>query len=102
MWWDLRDPGRVWYDLPLRSEIELTSSQFVKEVTKSSLIKVGPNLQPHTANVQAIRCELTDGAKADLDAIQKNIVFVDTPSFHTGVDDEAAEKEMKNWLSKSK
>jgi len=78
--------------------------QFVKELTKSGLIRVGKNLRPRTAKVWAIKCELTDEAKTALgDAIQKNIVFVDTPSFHTALDDgaAAAEKEMENWLSKS-
>ena len=78
-------------------------SQFVKEVTKSDLVKVGTSLQPRTAKVQAIKCKLTEEAKDALGgAKQKNIVFVDTPSFHTGRNDDAAEREMNNWLVKSK
>ena len=72
-------------------------------MTKSNLVKVGTNLPPCTAKVQAIRCELTEDAKAALKAmIQKNIVFVDTPSFHTCQNEGAAEKEMHRWLNKSK
>jgi len=78
-------------------------SLFVEEVTKSDLVKVDTNLRPCTAKVQAIRCKLTEEAKKALgDATQKNIVFVDTPSFHSGQNDGAAEKEMQSWLSKSK
>ena len=78
-------------------------SQFVEEVTRSDLVRVGTNLRPCTAKVQAIRCELTEEAKQALGhAIQKNIVFVDTPSFHTGGNDGLAEREMKGWLDKSK
>ena len=78
-------------------------SQFVEEVTKCDLVKVGTNLRPCTAKVQAIRCKLTDEAKTALGGtIQKNIVFVDTPSFHTAQNDAAAEREMTSWLSKSK
>ncbi|KAF8557845.1 hypothetical protein OG21DRAFT_1601377 [Imleria badia] len=78
-------------------------SLFVEEVTKSGLVKVGIDLRPRTKTVQAIRCELTEGAKTALGATkQNNIVFVDTPSFHTAQNDGVAEKEMKNWLSKSK
>lgn len=83
--------------------MSLMRSQFVQEVTKSSFTKVGTNLQPCTAKVQAIRCELTEAGKTALgNAIQRNIVFVDTPSFHTGRSDRVAEQEMNNWLSKSK
>ena len=71
-------------------------------MTKSDLIKVGTNLRSHTDDVQAIRCELTDEAKIALGvANQKHIVFVDTPSFHTGVNDQTAEGKMKKWLKKS-
>ncbi|KAF8132014.1 hypothetical protein EV363DRAFT_1131149, partial [Boletus edulis] len=81
-------------------------SAFVAQATKSAdLVKVGTSLRPCTATVQAIRCELTDGAKDTLGVkMQKNIVFVDTPSFRTlaGRLDEAAEREMKNWLKNSK
>lgn len=81
-----------------------TPSQFVTDATKSDLIVLGANLQPRTTKVQAIRCELTEAAKTALGgAMQKNIVFVDTPSFHTGHDDRVApEKEMESWLSKAK
>jgi len=78
-------------------------SLFIEEVTKSDLVVVGTNLRPCTAKVQAIRCKLTEEAKEALgDPIQNNIVFVDTPSFHAGQNDGAAEKEMQNWLSRSK
>ncbi|KAF8420758.1 hypothetical protein L210DRAFT_2249423 [Boletus edulis BED1] len=83
-------------------------SKFVEQATESSdLIKVGTGLQPCTTTVRAIRCELTEGARAALGTeVPKNIVFVDTPSFHTqaraGRNSEAAEKEMKGWLKSSK
>jgi len=78
-------------------------SLFIGEATKSDLVTVGTTLRPCTAKVQAIRCKLTDEAKEALgDPIQKNIVFVDTPSFHATQNDVAAEKEMASWLSKSK
>ncbi|KAF8553436.1 hypothetical protein OG21DRAFT_1247506 [Imleria badia] len=78
-------------------------SQFVQELTKSNLVKVSANLRPCSARVQAIRCKLTDEARTALLAVtQKNIVFVDTPSFLTGQNDGAAEKEMNHWLRKSK
>ncbi|KAN0081616.1 hypothetical protein V8E55_009240 [Tylopilus felleus] len=79
-------------------------SLFVTDATKIDLIVLGANLQPRTTKVQAIRCELTEAAKTALGgAMQKNIVFVDTPSFHTGHDDRVApEKEMESWLSKAK
>jgi GTPase Era involved in 16S rRNA processing len=78
-------------------------SQFVQEVTKCDLVTVGTNLRPYTTKILAIRCELTEEAKKALGvAMQKNIVFVDTPSFHTGQNDEVAEMEMQSWLSKSK
>lgn len=79
--------------------------QFVEAVTRSGFTKVGTNLQPCTAKVQAVRCELTEAGKTALGgATQKNIVFIDTPSFHTGQNDrdKMAEKEMENWLKKSK
>ena len=79
------------------------ASQFVAEVTRNNFVEVGRNLRPSVAGVQAIRCKLTEEAKAALGVtIQKNIVFVDTPSFHTAQNDAAAEKEMQSWLSKSK
>ncbi|KAF8120423.1 hypothetical protein EV363DRAFT_1371167 [Boletus edulis] len=79
-------------------------STFVEQATKSAFVNVGTSLRPCTATVQAIRCELTDRAKAALGAtMQRNIVFVDTPSFHTqaGRQDEAAES-VKSWLKNSK
>ncbi|KAF8132013.1 hypothetical protein EV363DRAFT_1449695 [Boletus edulis] len=79
-------------------------STFIEQVTKSGFLEVGTSLRPCTVTVQAIRCELTEEAKDILGArAQKNIVFVDTPSFHTqpGRQDEAAEK-VKSWLIKSK
>jgi len=81
-------------------------STFVEQATKSSdLVKVGTGLRPCTATVQAIRCELTEAARnaLGLTTMQRNIVFVDTPSFRTqpGRHDEAADK-LKSWLSKSK
>ena len=78
-------------------------SQFVLEVTRNNFVEVGRNLRPSVAGVWAIRCKLTEEAKEALGGvIQKNIVFVDTPSFHTGYNDTATEKEMTSWLSKSK
>ncbi|KAI9573233.1 hypothetical protein HD554DRAFT_1158442 [Boletus coccyginus] len=78
-------------------------SMFIEEVTRSGFTKVGTNLQPCTAKVQAVRCELTEAGKTSLgDAIQKNIVFIDTPSFHTGRNDGVGEKEMEKWLNKSR
>ena len=72
-------------------------------MTRSNLVEVGTNLLPCTAKVQAIKCRLTEEAKTALRAtIQKNIVFVDTPSFHTYPDDGVTEKEMNRWLSESK
>jgi hypothetical protein len=80
----------------------LIPSQFVEEVTKSDLVTASTHLKPSTSKVQAIRCELTEEAQKALGGTkQKNIVFIDTPSFHTGRNDKAAEKEMKSWLSKS-
>ncbi|KAF8441318.1 hypothetical protein L210DRAFT_953422 [Boletus edulis BED1] len=80
-------------------------STFVEQATRSyDLVKVGTGLRPCTATVQAIRCELSEGAKAALGTtMQRNIVFVDTPSFHTqpGRHDEAAYN-LKSWLRKSK
>ncbi|KAH0828962.1 hypothetical protein J3R83DRAFT_2391 [Lanmaoa asiatica] len=79
-------------------------SWFIAEVTNSGLVKVGKTLRPCTAKVEAIRCELTEEAKAVLGASgQNNIVFVDTPSFHTGTgEDQGAEKNITQWLSHSK
>jgi len=77
-------------------------SSFLNDVTKSRVVVVGTSLRPSTVTPQAIRCELTEEAKSELGvSSQKNIVFVDTPSFHTGRND-GAEKEMGNWLNKVK
>ena len=57
-----------------------------------------------TGRIQAIRCELTEEARIALCAEErKNIVFVDTPAFHTNLaKDMVAEKEMTAWWMKSK
>lgn len=79
------------------------SSQFVRAVTQArSLVEVGQSLRPCTGKVQAVRCELTEEARTVLGAGErKNIVFVDTPSFHTALIN-GAEKETNTWLKKSK
>ncbi|KAN0081620.1 hypothetical protein V8E55_009244 [Tylopilus felleus] len=78
-------------------------SLFVEETTKSGLTQVGADLRPCTAKVHAIRYKLTEAAKTTFGATyHKHIVFVDTPSFHTDQDDGAAERNMTQWLSKSK
>lgn len=77
-------------------------SQFIQEVTKSDLVTPSDDLQPFTTKVQAIRCRLTWEAREALGRpSQKNIVFVDTPSFLTGRD-YGAEREMNTWLRRSR
>ena len=69
-----------------------------------SHIEVGRTLQIQTKKVRAIRCELTAERRKALGAgEQKNIVFVDTPSFHTEPKaSKKAESEMTTWLEQSR
>ena len=73
-------------------------SQFTNTATKCDLVKVSRDQHPFTGNVQAIRCELTDEAKRDLQGVT-NIVFVDTPSFLTGYDHPDPHKEFRVWFN---
>ena len=78
------------------------SSQFIKEATRGELVKSSRNYHPFTTKVQAIRCELTDEAKRDLQKEGvKSIVFVDTPSFLTEYDDIDAQKELRTWIDRT-
>jgi len=74
-------------------------SWFIREATKSDLVKVSKHQHPFTGKLQAIRCELTDEARKD-PALQgvKSIVFVDTPSFLTGYDLPDARSEFDSWF----
>ncbi|KAI5990811.1 hypothetical protein EDC04DRAFT_3148692 [Pisolithus marmoratus] len=66
-------------------------SWFTKELLKSEDIQVAKKGQhPCTKNVQALRCNFQNG--------QNNIVVVDTPSFHTELEDFDADQEMTKWI----
>lgn len=70
----------------------------------SGLVSISDKLEPCTKDVEAIRCELTDKAKKalKLDAnSRKSIVFVDMPSFRTGLEN-GAEKKVTKWLKNLK
>jgi len=80
-------------------------STFVSAVTQArDFVGVGQSLQAAAGKVEAIRCELTMEARNALGADErKNIVFIDTPSFHIDPDENnKAEREMSSWLKKSK
>ena len=68
------------------------------------LVEAGRIRQAQTNRVQVIRCQLTAKARETLAAGERrNIVFVDTPSFHN--EDRAsrkAENKMTIWLEKSR
>ena len=85
----------------IRVFVPTVRSQFVKEATKSDLVKVNKLQRPFTGRLQAIRCELTNEARSDaaLEGV-KNIVFVDTPSFLTGYDLPNAQREFSSWFDK--
>ncbi|KAI9573230.1 hypothetical protein HD554DRAFT_2167504 [Boletus coccyginus] len=77
-------------------------SWFIREATRSELVKTSRDYHPFTTKVQAIRCELTDEAKTDLKHEElESIVFVDTPSFLTGCDDFDAQKEIRTWIERT-
>ncbi|KAF8441314.1 hypothetical protein L210DRAFT_3536883 [Boletus edulis BED1] len=74
-------------------------SWFIKEATRAESVKSSRGYHPSTTKVQAIRCELTDEAKADpQNGGVESIVFVDTPSFLTACDDIDAQKEITTWI----
>ncbi|KAI6110228.1 hypothetical protein EDD16DRAFT_1896205 [Pisolithus croceorrhizus] len=66
-------------------------SWFIRELLKSDDIRVAKSGQhPCTKNVQALRCNFNNG--------RNNIVVIDTPSFHTELEDFDAENEMTRWI----
>lgn len=66
-------------------------SWFIKELLKSDDIRVAKGGQhPCTKNVQALRCNFYNG--------RNNIVVIDTPSFHTELEDFDAEDQMTAWI----
>ncbi|KAH0828988.1 hypothetical protein J3R83DRAFT_2433 [Lanmaoa asiatica] len=76
-------------------------SWFIKEATKSDLVKSSRGYHPFTGKVQAIQCELTDEATTKLEGGVKSIVLVDTPSFLTGCDHPDAEREISTWFDQT-
>ncbi|KAI6102807.1 hypothetical protein F5141DRAFT_1132713 [Pisolithus sp. B1] len=66
-------------------------SWFIRELLKSDDIRVAKSGQhPCTKNVQALRCNFNNG--------RNNIVVIDTPSFHTELEDFDAENEVTTWI----
>ena len=97
--------GKSWVcaqALPRTPSFISATPQFIKEATNSESVKSDRDFHPSTTKVQAIRCELTDDAKKELQKEGvKSIVFVDTPSFLTGHEDFDAEKEIRTWINRT-